>query len=403
MRNGEENILETLMNGSGHLIIVEDMIGKLATELGRSENEVRQELPAFATLIRHGQQLDALKGFTSALWPTENRARRRLPFVDDKPEPEPLPFVRAIDLSDDPVEYLFADLLVCGGTSLLAGEPKAGKSHLARCLALSAARGDDYLGRHMSAPRRSVLLMCLEETSAQVRSHLDKLGMNEQDDNLHVYIPKESPPRDLPARLAVAVDRLRPNLVVVDTLQKLLHIADVSDYAKVESATTPLADLARMTGAHITALHHTRKSGGQGGTEVLGSTGLSGAVDTVLVLRCDEGGQRTLYSRNRSGVDLPETLLQLDDDGGWVRTTGTKAAAEARNLEHNVLTFLAEKGEAMGADEIITGLHVGRNAGKAALEQLVENGLLMREGKGSKGSKFLYSVPDPKGSTEYGN
>ena len=216
------------------------------------------------------------------------------------------------------------------------------------------------------------------------------------------YVPEGPPPPNLAARLAVTVDRVRPSLVVLDTIQKLLRIGDVNDYGAVVTALEPLAALARMTGAHVMALHHTRKSGGQGGAEVLGSTGFAGGFDTLLMLRCDLGGQRTLYSRNRSGVDLPETLLQLDEDG-WVRAAGTKVAAAARSLEQNVLDFVADQDEPVGADAIIAGLRVDRNAAKAALAKLVDDGLLAREGSGKKGSPFLYSVLTLGVNTEYRN
>ena len=165
----------------------------------------------------------------------------------------------------------------------------------------------------------------------------------------------------------------------------------MNDYGAVVTALEPLAALARVTGAHVMALHHTRKSGGQGGAEVLGSTGFAGGFDTLLMLRCDEGGQRTVYSRNRSGVDLPETLLQLDDDG-WVRTQGTKAAAETRSLEQDILDFVAKQDKPVVANVILIGLGVSRNAVMAALSKLVKDGLLTRQGDGRKGSPFLYSV-----------
>ena len=394
LANGTGDIFRALEGAVEPMVATFDLADKLAVELDQPADKVIRALRRYATQQRHGQDVDANFDLADALLRDPHLPERRLPFVKDGTEPEPLRFVKALDLPDEPVEYIYEDLLVAGGTSLLAGAPKAGKSHLARCLALSAARGAAYLGRRMSGDRRPVLLVSLEEAAGQVRGHLAKMGMTEADEDLLVYVPEGPPPRNLAARLAVTVDRVRPSLVVLDTIQKLLRIGDVNDYGAVVTALEPLAALARVTSAHVMALHHTRKSGGQGGAEVLGSTGFAGGFDTLLMLRCDEGGQRTLYSRNRSGEDLPETLLQLDEDG-WVRTVGTKAAAETRSLEQDILDFVADKGEAVGADAVISGLSVGRNAGKAALSKLVEDGLLKCEGDGRRGSPFLYSVLHP--------
>ena len=326
----------------------------------------------------------------------------RLPFVQDGFE-EPLPFVRAVDLPDIPVAYLFDGLLPLPGTSLVAGAPKAGKSYWARCLAMAAARCSAYMGRRMSAERRPVLLVSLEDTAAQIREHFSLMGISEADNDLFVYIPEFTAPKDIAARLAVTVDELRPGLVIVDTIQKLLRIGDVNDYGAVVTAVEPLVTLARATDSHVMCLHHTRKSGGAGGTEILGSTGFGGGFDTTLMLKCGEDGTRSIYSRNRSGEALPETVLQLDEDG-WIRTTGTKADAEARDLEQDVLDHIGTQDKPMGADEVIAALGLGRNPCKAALDRLVQDGLLKREGEGRRGSKFLYSVLDPIGmSTEYRN
>ena len=83
-----------------------------------------------------------------------------------------LAFVSLADLLNEPdeaVQYVVHDLLPAGGTSLLAGKPKAGKSTLARCLALCVARGDNWLGRECR--QGTVLYLGLEEKRSEVRRH----------------------------------------------------------------------------------------------------------------------------------------------------------------------------------------------------------------------------------------
>ena len=66
--------------------------------------------------------------------------------------PDELPSVEAtgpdlLDADIPPMEYVVGELLPRGGTSMIAGAPKAGKTTLAAELAIAGARGEDWLGR----------------------------------------------------------------------------------------------------------------------------------------------------------------------------------------------------------------------------------------------------------------
>src|SRR5205814_77177 len=87
----------------------------------------------------------------------------------------------------------------------------------------------------------------------------------------------------------------------------------------------PLIDLARLStcGTHILALHHNGKGGDlrDAGDAVMGSTGFFGAVDALLTMRKKER-VRTIQSTQRYGVDLPETIVNLDPETGIVNAAG---------------------------------------------------------------------------------
>ena len=184
---------------------------------------------------------------------------------------------------------------------------------------------------------------------------------------------------------------MRPGLVIVDTAARLLRLKDTNAYGETVEALAPVADLARATNCHVLLLHHSRKASGSEGVEVLGSTGFVGAVDTMLSLKRDEGGQRTVYSRNRSGEDLAETIVKLEADG-YITTAGTKLQQRVRDLEQDVIDFLSSRTEPTSRDEVMRCV-TGRAADVTqALESLVEQGLVTRTGTGWRGSPFGYRL-----------
>ena len=237
--------------------------------------------------------------------------------------PWPLrPWGILVNEPEEAVDWLVEGLLLAGGSSMLIGPPKAGKTTLAETIALAVAGGVPLFGRVVRRGR--VLLVSLEEKRREVQRQFHRMGAGPQDDVLIFADPRV--PEDLPWKVSLAVHEYKPALVIIDPLWKFCRVKDANDYAAVNEAIQPLHDMARSSGAHVCVLHHTRKGGGSGGEESLGSTAFTGAFDTILSLKRDDNGQRTLYSLNRYGTDLPETVLSLTENG-WIQAQGTKADA----------------------------------------------------------------------------
>ena len=172
---------------------------------------------------------------------------------------------------DDIDSWVVDDMLPSGGLSMLSAKPKAGKSTMARCLALAIARGEPWLGRAVVGG--AVLYLALEEKRSAVRAHFQAMGATADDNVVSRFGP--APDEALDA-LAVEVESLRPQLVILDPLFVLSPSGTATTTPRSRVQWEPLLTLARETGAHVLAVHHARKAGGESGDDVLGSSALFG-------------------------------------------------------------------------------------------------------------------------------
>ena len=301
-----------------------------------------------------------------------------------------LPFVSLADLLNEPeeaVQYVVNDLLPAGGLSLLAGKPKAGKSTLARCLALSVARGESWLGRECR--QGTVLYLGLEEKRSEVRRHFAGLGADKEP--VYCFI-EGAPQKNATNMLEAAFDLYMPTLAIVDPLALFARVRDGSDYSEVTRSLEPLGELARQSGVHIALVHRARKNTEGGpGDDSLGSVAYMGGVDCGIILRRANDGQRTIRSVNRYGTDLEESIVVLNEETGWVTVAGTKAASDASAVQHEVLDFIQmQETLPVPLAAIRKAVKRGNRQIGSALGVLVRDELLRVEGTGTRGDPKCY-------------
>lgn len=294
-----------------------------------------------------------------------------------------LPLDELLALPEEVHEYIWEDILIRGGFSIISGKPKSGKSTLMRCLAASIKDGRSFLGK--STKKGKVLYLCLEERRAEVVDHFRRMDVVGGDLLIHAG----STPENVLAELLEAIEEHQPVFVVIDPMSRVLRARDFNDYAQMSRAFEPIIDMARTTGAHILCLHHDGKSGRSGGDALLGSTAIFGAVDSHIQVKRKEG-LRTVSSTQRYGVDLAETVFELDPDTGWISASGTVADVNLSKAQDAVLEVLSD-GEELAASVIkdrITGLSNGVIA--KALKVLEEAGKVGTMGEGKRGKPRVF-------------
>ena len=302
---------------------------------------------------------------------------------------EELKSIRLDDLlatPDPEVQWLVESRLPAVGSSVLGGGKAVGKSVLARTLAAAVADGRPWLGWD-TAPG-TVLYIAHEDGLLTVKRHFQALAVNHAD-RLHVVLEREPTGRERYRRLckrgsdqAVALDRRHD-------VQVRRH-PDANEYAPTVAALSPYVDLARAKGFHILFTHHSRKSGGTHGTELLGSVGITAAADTVLSLSV-ENDRRIVYGFGRDGVEIEKTVVRLDDDGR-AQAFETKRAADTREVGRDILEFVEAESAPVTRAQIREGVG-GRTASvSAALRDLVTDNGLGKEGTGKAGDPVRYVV-----------
>ena len=295
--------------------------------------------------------------------------------------------------TDSEIPWLVEDLLHRDGVSLLVAAPKVGKSTLARCLSASVASGDEWLGRQVMQGR--VAHLALEETKATVVGHFEALDAP-PDQTLQILVQTPLRPGHGVDRLASWMQTTHVSLVVIDPIVRLVQINDGNSYSETYGALAPIVDLARQYNVHIMGVHHSRKSGGEFGAEVLGSTALAASVDVIIsVVRREK--RRYVSAFGRDGVNVEETRLTMDRNGR-IDVSETRRHESGRQLREKIVEFLRTNSDPMTKEDIRSALSVRSQAVVAALNDLVRSKELVRDGSGKRGNPYRHSlaIPTPR-------
>ena len=320
--------------------------------------------------------------------------------VDEVQPNQGFRFTSLSDLLAEPpeaIDYTWDKTLPAGGVSIMAANPKVGKSTTARCLALAVAKGEDFLGR--STSQGPVVYLALEEKRSEVQAHFARMGALDEE----IYLHFGSSPEDALHGLEAAITTYKPALVIIDPLMRFIRVRDSNDYAEMTRAMEPLMTMARVSGPHILCVHHAGKGDREGGDSILGSTAIFGSVDTALIMR-KKGAGRTMESIQRYGEDMPETVIGLDGETGIASGAGTISDVETTASTTKIIAAIGDG--AMTQTEIRESVEGATKYTIAALHMLHKNGDLYRIGTGKRGDPFTYSkakIPGAEDEDEKGS
>jgi hypothetical protein len=284
----------------------------------------------------------------------------------------------------EPVNYVVPGLLAEGAT-LFAGAPKIGKSWMAYDYGIAVASGRPAFGA-IPVTQGDVLYLALEDNERRLKSRLLKKGVSAPE---RLTLVTDWPGLDdgcIAEIEAWASSVARPTLVIVDVLKMVRGRTRNNEgvYDADYRALSGLAKFARDRGIAILIVHHTRKMSSDDPLEsISGTNGLTGASDTVMVLKRDNGtGNCILYVRGRD-VEESETAVRFNRDNGTWQVLGAAEEVGRSNERQAILEVLHANSKPLNAREISDILGKSYDAVRKTLTRMAHADEIGKAGRGT--------------------
>jgi RecA-family ATPase len=286
----------------------------------------------------------------------------------------------------DPIKAVVPGILI-EGLTLLAGKPKAGKSWLMLDVSIAVANGGFTLGE-LHCIQGDVLYCALEDSDRRLQSRARKLSLGFPERVTYIT--------EVPRLSAGGLDLIRAwidahpeaRLVIIDTLAMVREGRKREDttYDADYHAVLELRKIANDLKIAIVVLHHLRKADSDDVFDTIsGTLGLTGAPDSILVLKHDGRSSYTLHGKGRDLIDF-EKAMTFDRQSCRWRIVGEAAEVKRSTERATIMAAIAEASEPIGPTDIAaeTGMKV------VNVKKLIAK--LVKEGAAEKVARGLYKA-----------
>ena len=227
----------------------------------------------------------------------------------------------------------------------------------------------------------TVLYLALEDNQRRLQRRLKKLlGKTKPPERLDIHTQwrrtNEGGIEDIRAWCA---DHPDAKMVVIDTLAAIRPLTGNDGYTKDYMAVAALQQLAGELGISIPVLHHDRKAEAEDAFDtVSGTLGLTGAADTIVLLKRDYAtGACVLHGRGRD-VEEFEKAMRFDKESCLWRITGDAEQERQTKERRAILAAVQDASEPIGPKDIADTTRMKLANVKVLLGKMVRDGILDR-------------------------
>jgi hypothetical protein len=284
------------------------------------------------------------------------------------------------------IEWVIEGWLAFGHVTLLVGVPKIGKSSLLLNMAISVANGDSFLGKEVQ--KAKVAIASGEDGAPIFQDRLTKMSSGIPEDLMINFSGVQLNEQNCQSLIA-KIKKENISVLILDPYVRF-HRADENS-AEASRALYLLKDVAAKTNTAIIVAHHTRKSGGEHGSEIRGSSAILGAVDLSISLKRVSGEKRNVNAEfiGRICSQQDPWKLEMDETMNWHYTgSGHK---EIINENHAAILSVLESDIPKGWSELKEETGLAQGTLQRSLNDLKELGQISQD----ENKKYVFSTTVP--------
>ena len=243
---------------------------------------------------------------------------------------DPIPASDLMQIQFPPLTW-FVEGLLPEGVTLLAGEPKGGKSWLVLLATLTVASNATFLEHNTT--QCGVLYLSLEDSERRLQDRIGRLLQGAPaPTNLYLKTKSSRLSTGLLDELRMYLDKYPDiRLIVIDTLA-MIRDADASgvySYSNDYSDIRVIREFAEKNHVSFLVVHHVRKSKDEHNpfANISGTNGIAGSVETMMVLAKNVDDANSVLYITGKDVEEAAILMAQDKTTSMWQTLGDAAIA----------------------------------------------------------------------------
>ncbi len=294
------------------------------------------------------------------------------------------------------------DGLIPEGLTFIAGKPKLGKSWLALSLIVAISSGGRALGQ-IDVDQGTALYLALEDTPRRMQSRCAMvLQGSTAPTSAHVFTAW---PRMGEGGISL-LDRFLSEhsdtrIIVIDTWARFQprrsgkakgnpYLDDYADAGRVK-------ELADKHGVAIVVIHHTRKADAEDSFDMVsGTTGLTGAADTTMLLDRARNQADAILKVTGRDIDERELALQLHKESMTWQVLGDAEDYKRTTERQRIIEVMRETGEPMKPADIAMEMGIARDKTGSIRRLLVK---MRDQGEVIQSEYGKYILPESRSNT----